>query len=235
MNKKKILLFGASGAIGGALGEWFLAHQYDVICFSRQFTPENTIDGVKWFSWNPKEEKTVPSGLCSPVDAVVWAQGANCNDNIANYDRVLHEKIYYANVGFILDTLHSMIEADIIATPCRMIIVSSIWQEIARQNKLSYTISKAALKGLVHSLSIDLGRDGHLVNAVLPGALDTPMTRENLSGAQIKNIEKATPLSRLPRLDDVCQTVGYLCSSDNTSVTGQFITVDGGFSYAKII
>jgi hypothetical protein len=96
-------------------------------------------------------------------------------------------------------------------------------------------VTKSALKGLVQSLTVDLGKKGYLVNAVLPGALDTPMTRANLSEKQINNLEMSTPLGCLATLDDVCNLSGFLCSTNNTGVTGQFIVADRGFSYAKII
>ena len=106
---------------------------------------------------------------------------------------------------------------------------------MAKQDKLSYTVSKSAIKGLVSSLVIDLGFNGAMINAVLPGVLDTPMTKSNLSEEQIDNIKKITPLKSLPSLIDVVNMVGFLCSDQNTGVTGQFIKVDKGFSNARII
>ena len=114
-------------------------------------------------------------------------------------------------------------------------VISSIWQNIARQTKLSYCITKSALQGLVQSLSIDLGRQGILINAVLPGALDTPMTRANLQEHQISALEGATPLQSLPNLSDVTGLTAYLCSQSNTGITGQFIAADRGFSNARIL
>jgi 3-oxoacyl-[acyl-carrier protein] reductase len=73
------------------------------------------------------------------------------------------------------------------------------------------------------------------VNAVLPGALDTPMTRANLNADQIGRLEQMSPLGTLPSLDDVCNLVGFLCSEANTGITGQFVAADRGFSHARII
>jgi NAD(P)-dependent dehydrogenase (short-subunit alcohol dehydrogenase family) len=122
-----------------------------------------------------------------------------------------------------------------IADSARLCIISSIWQNIAKPNKLSYCITKSALQGLVQSLVVDLGGNGCLVNAVLPGALDTPMTRINLNETQLNALENMTPLGSLPTLNDVCNLVGFLCSQDNTGITGQFITADRGFTHARII
>jgi hypothetical protein len=76
---------------------------------------------------------------------------------------------------------------------------------------------------------------GKLINAVLPGALDTAMTRANLSQEQISLLESITPLGSLPNLTDVTGLVAYLCSPQNTGITGQFIAADRGFSNARIL
>ena len=85
------------------------------------------------------------------------------------------------------------------------------------------------------SAAADLARDGHFINAVLPGVLDTPMTRANLSPAQVAQFENATEFHRLPKLSDVAHAVESLVSANNTSITGQFIEVDLGFSHVRIV
>jgi NAD(P)-dependent dehydrogenase (short-subunit alcohol dehydrogenase family) len=138
-------------------------------------------------------------------------------------------------VLFVLESLSQLLKAGLLAKSAKLCIVSSIWQEISRQNKLSYGISKSALKGLVLSLANDLAEDGYMVNAVLPGALDTPMTRNNLSEEQIQLIERSTRFNRLATLGDVISTIYFLCSEENSGLTGQFLKVDLGFSDVRII
>jgi 3-oxoacyl-[acyl-carrier protein] reductase len=235
-SKQRILIFGASGAIGAALTSWFLDREWEVTAISRSTSHFGATSKVKWSSWDPFAEKEgIPAEIGLPFNAVVWAQGQNFNDNIRSFDVTAHEDMYRANVGYVMQTLHDLLAQGLLVAPSRLCVISSIWQNIARQNKLSYTVSKAALHGLVQSLAIDLGKEGHLVNAVLPGALDTPMTRKNLSAEQIHSLEHQTPLGKLPTLDDVCNMVGFLCSESNTGITGQFIAADKGFSYARII
>lgn len=235
-NKQRALVFGASGAIGTALSRWFLEHGWAVTAVARSFPLPDMPPEADWLMWDPFAEKgTVFEDVSQRFDAVVWAQGQNFNDNIHSFDAAAHEEMYRANVVYIMQTLHALLNRNFLVAPSRLCIISSIWQNIARQNKLSYTVSKAALQGLVQSLAIDLGKEGHLVNAVLPGALDTPMTRNNLSVEQVHHLETLTPLGKLPTLDDVCNMVGFLCSRDNTGITGQFIAADKGFSHARIL
>lgn len=231
---QKILLFGASGSIGSALREKFSEKSWQVIGISRGASNDKN-----QICWNPLIESSAEVldqlRAHGPFDAVCWAQGKNCNDSIYTFDVEQHREVYEANVVYILASLNALLKAGALKMPARLCVISSIWQEISRQNKLSYGVSKAALKGLVLSLANDLGADGHLINAVLPGALDTPMTRKNLSDAQMQAITSATQCGRLANLKDVANAVHYLCSAENTGVTGQFIKIDLGFSDVRVI
>ena len=221
------LVFGGSGQIGAACAEALRAQGSDVITTSRQ-------GGEGIAAYDPLADKLALPGD-GQFDAVVWAQGANLNDSILDFDLSRHRAIYDANVTFVLESLHALLAADRLATSARLCVISSIWQTSARPNKLSYMVSKAALQGLVQSVATDLGERGILVNAVLPGALDTPMTRQNLTPEQIGRIAGMTKFGRLAALDDVAALVAFLCSAANTSITGQFVAVDLGFQNARLV
>lgn len=230
------MVFGASGSIGQAICTHFQKQGNRVIGVGRNATHTQSLE---WVTWSGDEIKFLQELnaklLGSKIDSVVWAQGMNFNDDIGGFDSTKHLQMYEANVLFILRSLQALMNGELLVKDAKLCVISSIWQNIARQAKLSYCITKSALQGLVQSLAIDLGKQGILINAVLPGALDTPMTRSNLSSAQIQNLESATPLQTLPTLEDVAGLVDYLCSPSNTGITGQFIAADRGFSYARIL
>lgn len=230
-------VFGASGSIGQAICERFAADGWHVLAFSREGRAhEGQASSVTSLQWASQPAPSTLEALrARPLDAVVWAQGSNCADSILAFDEQEHMRLYEANVLFILRTLHQLLEDGLLSGHARLCIISSIWQDIARPNKLSYCVSKAAIQGLVQSVALDLGSGGILVNAVLPGALDTPMTRANLNEQQVQRLSAMTPVGHLPALDDVCAAVSFFCSPRNTSVTGQFLAVDGGFSHAKLL
>ena len=125
----------------------------------------------------------------------------------AQWDEVLH-----GNVTFVAATLAELLRLGKIADGARLVVLSSIWERQARQDKFSYTVSKAAVAGLVRSAAVDLAPRGILINGVLPGVTDTPMTRGLLSGEQIDAFGAATGFGRLASLDDVANTVVHLCS-----------------------
>ena len=73
------------------------------------------------------------------------------------------------------------------------------------------------------------------MNAVLPGVVDTPMTRSNLSSEQIKKIEHETPAGKLVSAANVAKTVSWLASPESIGVNGQFIRIDNGWSQIRAI
>jgi NAD(P)-dependent dehydrogenase (short-subunit alcohol dehydrogenase family) len=236
MSKPVVAIFGASGAIGSAIASWFEAKGFQILAFTRTINKVPDRNDLTWMKFDPENAKECFTGISArSINAVVWAQGVNLNDNIRTLDIEAHRSMYEVNVTYILLSLQAMLENDLFAPSAKLCVISSIWQNLAKQNKLSYGITKSALQGLVQSLSIDLGSSGFMVNAVLPGALDTPMTRANLDSNQIQRLEQVTPLCSLATLDDVANLVGFLCSESNTGITGQFIAADRGFSHARII
>ena len=106
-------------------------------------------------------------------------------------------------------------------------IISSLWQEFSRENKFSYTVSKAAIGGIVRSCSVDLGKNDIFINALLPGPIDNEMSRLNLTQEQMDK------LPGFVNLNDLWYLSEYLCLN-NTSTNGQSIIVDLGFSVKKM-
>jgi 3-oxoacyl-[acyl-carrier protein] reductase len=228
------VVFGGTGSVGKSIVKLFSKNFKNVIVFSRNNAFNKNKKNIFYLNWDGQSE--FPKNLIKrkSINSVVWSQGLNFSDNIKSFKIAEHKTMYEANVIYILKSLNTMISNNLFANSARLCIVSSIWQNLAKQNKLSYTITKSALQGLVNSLTIDLGSAGFFVNAVLPGVINTPMTKKNLSKIEIENIKKITPLKSLATLEDIAKLVFFLCSKNNSGITGQFIIVDRGFSNARI-
>ena len=235
MIKKKLLLFGGNGTIGQSVQLKFEQHNWDVWTVGR-----NPQSKSQYVCWNPISENIADDEVhalseAGPFDGVCWSQGMNLSDNVFEFNVGPHRQMYDANVIYILNSLAYLLKNNIVSSPAKFCILSSIWQNFSKQNKLSYSVTKSALQGLVLSAANDMAKEGHMINAVLPGAIETPMTRENLSDSQIKKIEQSTQFNRLATLEDVSNAVYFTCSELNSGMTGNFITVDLGFSHARNI
>ena len=222
-------VFGGNGGLGSAIATYLSSQGCQTWSTSRQPSDDPYILQV---------DLSTPNGLSSlsslsNLDIIIWSQGVNTNDSILSVNPETYQHVMNINVDFIVQTLHHLWEIGKINQGARLCIISSIWQEISRSNKFSYTVSKAAIAGLVRSAAIDFAPHGILVNAVLPGVVDTLMTRTMLSEQQKNKVLQETPLARLTQPEDIAFAVWSLVSPHNRAITGQSLIVDGGFSIMK--
>ncbi len=98
----------------------------------------------------------------------------------------------------------------------------------------AYAASKGGIVQLTRALATAWAKDNIQVNAVLPGWIDTDLTRR--ARQQVKDlhdsVEKRTPHGRWGTADDMAGVAAFLASSASDFVTGTAIPVDGGFSVA---
>ena len=198
-----VLVLG-KGSIGSHLIKKF-SEKNKVISFTRDFNIKNV----------PK------------VKSVIWTQGVNCNDSIGSLNYSTYMNTIDTNLHYITHTLDELVKYEKIEKGGRCLIISSLWQEFSRENKFSYTVSKAAIGGIVRSCSVDLGSKDIFINALLPGPVDNEMTRKNLTDEQIDK------LPGFVNLNDLWYLSEYLCLH-NMSTNGQSIIVDLGLSVRKM-
>jgi 3-oxoacyl-[acyl-carrier protein] reductase len=224
----KALVFGASGALGGEIYSELADQGFTVIRASRA---EKT-----GFEINSSAENWVETAQkLGPFDAIVWAQGINSAGSILNTSLSSITESFDANVLTIVESLQALYTANALSSPCRGVVLSSIWQDHARGNKLAYMISKSALSGLIKSIAIDMAEQGFAINAVLPGVIDTPMTRSMLSQAQMEKIEANSLGGKLANAIEVAKTVAWLAGKSSSGLNAQFLTVDKGWTVKRSV
>ncbi len=108
--------------------------------------------------------------------------------------------------------------------------VSSIFGLISKSQRNAYSASKAGLIGLTRAASLDLAPYGILVNAICPGFVRTDLTNSILSAKDQRILAMQVPLGRFGTEEEIARCAIFLCSHWNTYITGQNITIDGGFS-----
>ncbi len=215
MENKKVFLTGGRGDIGSAIKKVFEEHGYSVTApNSQELNLKNKDEIEKYFS--NKENS---------FDVIVHCAGINNPDTIDNltYENVeTTAKINYMSFFEIVKILSPKMSNG------KIVAISSLYGTISRKGRLAYTASKAALEGCVKTLCCELADKNILVNAVSPGFVDTKLTSKNNTKEKIKQLEGKIPLKRLAKTEEIANVVYFLCSEQNTYISGQNIVVDGG-------
>ena len=215
-----ILIFGGTGSLGSEAVENLRSKGNQVLVATRQKSAMGQIQVTDSFS--------ELENIDFKIDAVAWFQGANISDSLSTASEFA--EIFETNINFVIKSLGTLINSNLLAKPARLLIVSSIWQRLSRKNKFSYSVSKSAISGIVKSVTADYGSKGITINAILPGVVKNEMTLKNLSGEQIEKIESATPLGKLVTPHEVATIASWLLSTESSGIAGQSITIDNGWS-----
>jgi NAD(P)-dependent dehydrogenase (short-subunit alcohol dehydrogenase family) len=112
-----------------------------------------------------------------------------------------------------------------------VIMVSSIAAQSMGARMGLYSIGKAGMEALAHTLAKEERANGIRVNIVAPGLVDTDMGRKLMSTFGVENIrdrDAAAPFGFVCTPDDIAATIAFLCSEDARYITNERITVSGG-------
>ncbi len=107
--------------------------------------------------------------------------------------------------------------------------VSSVHAVATSSNVSSYAASKGGLLALTRSMAIEFAADNVRVNAILPGAVNTPMLYEHLDKTRLENLARRTVNGRIGEPQELAYAIYFLADGEQSSfMTGQSMLVDGG-------
>jgi NAD(P)-dependent dehydrogenase (short-subunit alcohol dehydrogenase family) len=107
-------------------------------------------------------------------------------------------------------------------------VASTVGAHDACANAVAYVTSKGGVTLFTKAMAIDHAKQGVRVNALVPGATDTPMIRKALTAEALKALAESQPIGRLGRPEELAKAVLFLASDDASFVTGTALYVDGG-------
>jgi 3-oxoacyl-[acyl-carrier protein] reductase len=216
---KTAFITGGSRGIGKAIVNRFRAAGLEVIAPSRKELDLSALDSI--------ESHLARNGL--KADVLINNAGENLIFTLDKLGLADWQRMQMINLTAPLLLIKHF--APIMARKGwgRIVNISSIYSLISRPGRGAYASSKAGLNGLTRTAALEYAESGVLVNAVCPGFVETDLTRQNNTPAQIEVLRQQVPLKRLGAPEDIASLVFYLGSDQNTFITGQTVVADGGF------
>ncbi|WP_144494633.1 elongation factor P 5-aminopentanone reductase [Bacillus pumilus] len=109
-----------------------------------------------------------------------------------------------------------------------IVVVSSIWGETGASCEVLYSMVKGAQNAFIKGLAKELAPSGIRANAVSPGAVQTEMMK-SFTQEDIDMLEEEIPLGRLASPEEIADVIWFLASKQSSYMTGQILSVNGGW------
>jgi len=232
---KKVLVTGANGGLGIAICEYYLKHNYELICHynSSSENVEKFSDSLQIkgdFSNKKSLLKFIDQiNKYGPIDILINNAGdTKYKSNLQEYTYEGISNILSVNAiaPFLLckEVIRGMKERQW----GRIVNISSIGVKYGGSyNTIDYTFSKAALESFTVSLAKQYSEDNILINCIRVGVMETDMHKKN----PLKNMSKRIsliPINRMAQPLEIAKVVYSLGSESNTYISGETVTVAGG-------
>lgn len=158
------------------------------------------------------------------VGGLVHAAGITLRGRLGEVDADAVRRVLDVNLAGPLLGTQALLP--VLAPDASVVLIGSLAARTGHY-PVAYTASKWGLRGLTHSMALELGPRGVRVNVVHPGFVETPMTASAPDAFRLASVD-ATPLGRTGTPAEVASVVTFLLGDAAAYVTGAEISVDGG-------
>ena len=244
MNKKAVLITGATGAIGPYIAETLAGDGYNIIMADivTEDKAETVIKNCKNKGADVFFVQTDVSSYSSCEEAVKQAAekyggiyGLINNAGIIKDSLLMRmteeqwDKVINVNLKSMFNMSKNVVPHMVKAKEGRIVNMSSVAGVYGNAGQTNYSSSKAGIIGFTKSLAKEVGSRGITVNAVAPGFIDSGMT-ETLKENALEEIKSRIPLRIAGTPQDVANAVSFLISDKASYITAHVLSVDGGMS-----
>ena len=229
-SRKKVLVTGATGAIGEACVKAFAEAGYFVyIHYRSQQTKAkeiletiNNIGEIVYCDVADKESITTAFGDLD-LDVLVNNAGIT-KDNLFFWMKDEEwDDVVNTNLNSMFRVTKAVVEKMILKKNCSIINMSSVSGIAGNTAQTNYAATKGGIIAFTKALSLEMGRYKIRVNCVAPGLIESDMTED----LPLKEMKKSIPLRRIGKPEEVAEVVFFLADKA-TYITAETINISGG-------
>jgi NAD(P)-dependent dehydrogenase (short-subunit alcohol dehydrogenase family) len=234
------LVTGGASGIGRAIVERFVAEGGRVAVVDRQEPAE--LEGTKFFEFDLVETARLEAlveevvDTVGPIDVLVNNAAQQHRSPVDELELDDYRRIIEVNLNAPVFLAIAAARGMTAAGYGRIVNISSIHGRFGEKNTLAYDVAKGGLNQATRTLAIELSPHV-LVNAVAPGFVETAMSSSEgtneLESEWFRDIYlkyERLPLRRPGQPEEIAAYVAWLASAENTYMTGQIVTLDGGLT-----
>ena len=234
----RTLVTGSASGIGAAVAARLRSRGDRVVGVDRVSTDSESI--VCDLSDASKRADVVDraAAMLGGLDAVICVAGIFRATPLSDRDLDSWRAIWAVNLEAPIDLMAQALPVMRTQGFGRIVTVSSVHGRFAQRDCIAYDVGKAGLDAATRSVALDGARWGIMANSVAPGFVRTPMSL-NADGVDETDTEAfrtryseggLLPLGRAAHPGEIADAVAWLSSRENTYLTGQIVTVDGGLT-----
>jgi NAD(P)-dependent dehydrogenase (short-subunit alcohol dehydrogenase family) len=173
------------------------------------------------------------------LDILVNNAGINTSAHRVNIDQfplAEWERILSVDLTGVFNVTRACAAPMIAQNSGKIINIASVMGLVGARLQCAFTAAKAGVINLTRATALELAPHGILVNCVAPGSILTDATKELFYSGNALMKERATallshvPLGRPGTPEEIAQTVLFLAAPESSYITGQVLTVDGGWT-----
>ena len=228
---------GAANGIGRAVADRLRARGDRVIGLDREPGPDVILVDL---ALPDDRERGIAAATVAlgGIDVLVNVAGIHRPGSIVDSTLEEWRVVWAVNLEAPLDLMHRVAPGMVARGFGRIVNITSVHARGAQPGTLAYDVAKAGLEAATRSAALDLAAAGILVNAVAPGFVRTRMgvTAEGVDVTDTEGFQRVyveagkLPLGRSSMPAEIAVPVDWLSSRDNTYITGQVLTADGGLT-----